>query len=255
MGKYVLEKPKSSPDPTFLEQEQLPFDERVIRDAVWELEIPMQKLLAALRPEIEAGAYTSLFGDDVSARIPTLVLRDIVNRAYAQAGRKAIVAYFFAGGSNLRDEAGNTAIRGHIDSLKPKLGARTLLIEEYIQTGSRTKEIVKLLSDLGVGFDLVSITSYFPKENARRDLDLLPESRFYVGDDNTVKNALPLPKIYGLRNAAGVVKRLGQAVSAPRTTEGGKDGRRLMVFARKEAARLAATLSEWYERAGKSPQR
>src|SRR6266850_5210282 len=89
--KHILDQGSRAGNKELLDEEKrrLKIEQRrqELKEAIVEMERPLRALLEQLRPNIEAGRYDSLLGDDVSARFPTRVLRGVVNRAYERQGK------------------------------------------------------------------------------------------------------------------------------------------------------------------------
>ena len=56
--------------------------------SIEQLRVPIQKILEELRPEIEKAAYGMVLSDDVSGRIPALMLGWALKRIYKQNGNQ-----------------------------------------------------------------------------------------------------------------------------------------------------------------------
>jgi hypothetical protein len=120
----------------------------------------LEQLVAAMAPDIRAGRWDALLGDDVSGRLPTLILRRIITRAYAAQGRPAPATYFVAMGqdvSYIYDDESSQRIMDVRDYLisgpRPK---RVLFITDNIALGGSIQTVQEILDDMGVRSDVAS---------------------------------------------------------------------------------------------------
>ncbi|MBI5420722.1 MAG: hypothetical protein HZA35_00180 [Parcubacteria group bacterium] len=58
-------------------------EEHIHYKEIVELEEPIQRLLDQLRPHLEKNEYRLIIGDDASGRIPTLIMRKVMDTIYA----------------------------------------------------------------------------------------------------------------------------------------------------------------------------
>ncbi len=128
---------------------------------ITELRSSCELLLEQLHDRIEKGSYDLIFGDDASGRIPTMILRDVINRVYHDRGQKIPYTAFVAG-SRFIDEA-------HIPEKTEKLvqhikkivewndaSERALVVTDTIGTGLSLKALFDALKDNGIEYDIAT---------------------------------------------------------------------------------------------------
>ncbi len=124
---------------------------------------PIENLLEQLREKIDRGEYSLLIGDDVSARIPTLIFRKIFKELYKGLNEKTPETLFVAGSGHDNAEISGEkldnkkrAIREFL--LKHSPEKRILILTEYIRTGSTLRPLIASLRDLGLDYDIATLS-------------------------------------------------------------------------------------------------
>ncbi len=121
---------------------------------VLDLDTSMEIMIRPVLDNIKKGDYQLLIGDDASARIPTLIMREFINQAYEQAKQPPILTTFIAGSRGLdsKDEAGRLK-QDKIQELLTKIKesspsknvSQALIVTEYIETGHGLKLLIQAL--------------------------------------------------------------------------------------------------------------
>src|SRR3989338_8489205 len=112
--------------------------------AIWYL----ARLVLELRERVLQ--YDTILSDDASGRLPSLLLRKIINRA-----RDAnIPIYFLAGGHGIPRRA--EQIEAFLKKKKGELG-KVLLVTEYVFTGLSMTNLTDILKKVGIVFDVASV--------------------------------------------------------------------------------------------------
>lgn len=93
--------------------------------------------------------YDTVLSDDASGRIPSLILKDLIDRKREGVQRSKSRIYFIAGGKKM-DAA---AVRSFLSEKKAGLG-KTLLVTDYIASGKSIDAIAAMLEDEHVDFDI-----------------------------------------------------------------------------------------------------
>lgn len=203
-----------------------------------ELEESMRQLLRELLPHIRSGEYSLLIGDDISGRIPTLLIRKFINTIRTENGQKEIPTYFFrskAEASKISPDSissliafAKTAVTGStIDS-------KALVITEYISSGRHIRQTGSILSQSDIPYDVATVYMDVPEQVYRMG-GIIPETTrlFSGGQDN-------YPKIYSNPDISGVV---GEKDTDRRTVINKNDLRRSTIIqARKDVDVLANRL-------------
>ncbi len=109
-------------------------------------------LVKELKEELKE--YDTIISDDVSARLPTLFFRDIVNKKKKQEDLEPVNTYFLTPKRG-RSKKVNEGIYNFISGKKIK---KALVVTEHIDSGLSLKPIVKALKENHVVFDIASIS-------------------------------------------------------------------------------------------------
>lgn len=137
-----------------IEKEQLNYGLQV--EKLGRIVEPMALMIAKLPPLVD---YNTLIGDDVSARIPTLVMRKVVNYFRSQKGLPNIRTFFIVGGEYLKEdiiEQRNAFFKRHSQEW-----GKTLYLTEYVELGMGTKQMAEGLTGAGINFDIAAISIAF----------------------------------------------------------------------------------------------
>ena len=173
---------------------------------VWELRFPIETLLGELRESIEKGKYKVIIGDDVSARIPTLIINNIIKKYNEEKKEKAPQLFFIPGSGRIEEHLGGSQegkqedIENYVllEYFKPlKTEDRVLICTDWIQSGLSLKPLVRALREYGIKYDIATIglpNGYIDLEGLKGD-----DSIIYAGSSD-------VPKIYHNRELSGVVK-------------------------------------------------
>jgi hypothetical protein len=127
-------------------------------------------LLALARLVLELSdrmlGYDSILSDDTSGRIPSLLLRRLINKKRRDAGIKdSIPTYFIAGGRSLQGwQFGEFAginnreeVKEFVIEKRGELG-RTLVVTEFICSGESIERLATILDDCGVDYDVAAVS-------------------------------------------------------------------------------------------------
>lgn len=179
-----------------------------------ELQRPLESLVEELLPHIREGKYSLLIGDDTSGRIPTLILRKVINSVYGKIGIPDIPTVFFSPGlASTEDETKlrEKAIREYI--LRPN--TRALIATEYIRFGTAVAGIGDPLRRIGIACDIATIGATFKNKSnmSMSHLDLNYQlknlisngTRIFIGDSSSGS----CPRIYSAEELNGISSRRG----------------------------------------------
>lgn len=209
----IPQEPKEGMDKTILGLEK---EEVAIK--IESLEGPLQNIINYLRDDIEKHTYSSVLGEDISGRIPALILGKFINVIYQEKGESPLNVSFYAGGSSLKREillvddeelvmgTGKTQPwEDYLRKIKPRLGqGKALLVTDYMQSGASIKGMSELLKKAEINFDVVSMGVV--KGFDGNVLKLPVSSKLIIGSKD-------IPKIYGKRYLAGLTKEAGEPIS------------------------------------------
>ena len=139
-----------------------------IEDAFLELESLILPLIEKLKENIDKGEYDVLLGDDASGRIPTLILRGIINERNRKrhpefkSSELEIKTRFVAGGQLKNKDKLKDAIKESGLEVKKK----ALVVTEYISSGKSMEKFSTALKELNIPFDIAVLKSEFSGANS-----------------------------------------------------------------------------------------
>ena len=110
-----------------------------------------------IKLERDLPTYDTILSDDASGRLPSLFLRKIINHVRSKTGQGAVKTYFLASGSHNKIEKDEAIERFLVD--KKKEITKALVVTEYITTGNTIMNIMKLLTDIGIDFDVACVSA------------------------------------------------------------------------------------------------
>lgn len=195
----------------------------------------LARLVLELKDKLQK--YDTIISDDASGRIPSLLLRKIVNKEREKSGREKIPIYFLAGGQTHGDEIKMKQIDKFLKNRKNSLG-KVLLITEYISTGRSIHSLSRILENNKIDFDIATVS-------------LDPDYEIKINSISKILNKLIYgeisPKgldIYRAKAATGVKKHgiLGQPHPRKKTSEEYDESQ--VRKARKDIDKLAEELSK-----------
>ncbi|MCK4968502.1 MAG: hypothetical protein KAS12_05580 [Candidatus Aenigmarchaeota archaeon] len=100
--------------------------------------------------------YDTILSDDASGRLVSLFVKKVIDKERKANQKKSINTYFIASGRYLTSQHKRT-LKEFIKSKKAKLG-KTLLVTEYISSGRGMASLIKILKEVGVNFDLITLS-------------------------------------------------------------------------------------------------
>lgn len=185
--------------------------EEVEQRSIRELEAPLKMILAELHEQINGGAYSVIIGDDVSGRVPTLVLAGVIRKIYERDNRLAPEVRFIAGSTWLSDEKKKSekidaiadVVERAMESAKSKdlVDGRVLFVTELIAQGRTVLAFAKACEKVGLRFDIAT-AAYRNKKYTDQALVEIedPNMRIAYGNDREV------PSIFYDRAVSGLEK-------------------------------------------------
>ena len=121
----------------------------------------LARLVLELRDRVSQ--YDTILSDDASGRLPSLLLRKIMNKARDTN----IPIYFLAAGHGLSSRAEH--VEAFLKKKKGELG-KVLLVTEYIASGVSMINLTDILRKVGIVFDVASVVV---SENAKYEGDVI----------------------------------------------------------------------------------
>ena len=216
-------------------------------ESIAELETPFKIMLDEMRPELEAGIYDSLLGDDRGGRIPALVLREYAQNIYKK--RKQELSTMFVAGARVAHESD---VEEYFRKHKKELGKRTLVVTEYTSTGMGITNLAEALKQNGVSFDVATLYYGYEFDGAgmERERFLKLQKRFQreYGAKIFWGRASGIPKIWSASNRLHGLEKTGDVLSKPMFPGGRpKEIAENITRAREDVHILAGRLIKRYE--------
>lgn len=164
---------------------------------------PFKRLLSQLRERIDNHEYSVIIGDDVTGRIPTLIIDRMMKDVYAKDGKKAPKTIFFAGkcgnfGLDEQKRIEQRTVKEYIShalsspdlfsgnkrdsKLRDKRG-RILIVTETIATGGALEPLTKALQELDMPYDIMTLAL---SEESRARLEEKLKAKIYSGSSKPV---------------------------------------------------------------------
>ena len=221
------------------------------RESIQGLKEPIEKLLVQMHTAIENGEYNLIIGMDTSGRLPTLIFDRIIKHIYKQNGNESPTTIFSPGKyleyHYLGD--GKSEIDKQLQTLTDKT-KKVLIVDDIVATGRSVKKLAELLDNLGVKFDVATI-SFLGYPGAEEEMkDILTDQNFFFGEEESEENT---HNVYHNREISGVFKSrfskttpIKEGMSVSQVTAD-KFSRQVFLAARQEAGTLADELINWYE--------
>ncbi len=202
-----------------------------IRETIKGLEEPMKKMIEPVLENIKNGDYQLLIGDDASGRIPALIMRKFINKAYEQAHQPPITTSFIAGFGGVTDADKVSSsyhphhlkwllLIKHLREKKKKSSSdisQALIITEYVNSGISFEPLIDGLkrSNITPTMLTVALQGYdmldeYSKSREERMGKILKLDQFYAGD--VVERP---PALYSKKQMSGVTKDLLELHAEP----------------------------------------
>lgn len=157
-----------------------------------EMEKPMERLVDLMAPQIRGQVYDLIVGDDTSGRIPTLVMRRVVN---AFRDKPVLTAFVKLPGAFFRTREilqGEEEIR------------RVLFVTEYVCGGSKLRYFQEFFGKYGVPYDVATLSMVEEASIYRQRSDLPQDVTIFSG--SRTSGDYSTPKIYNKPFLTGLDK-------------------------------------------------
>lgn len=148
-----------------------------------EIEPAVRSLVSQLKEKIDGNEYDTLISDDVGGRIPTLVLRKIIQERNPD---QKLGTFFIASGNYLprrADKEKYEKLQAHLKKFTSKT-KKALVVTQFIFTGETMMGLSDALQDAGVDdFDIAAVDA---KHNFEEEIPLrsnLGANNLYIGSE------------------------------------------------------------------------
>ncbi len=196
-------------------------------------------MLGQLAPNINTGTYTVILGEDVSGRIPALIIRRVINEIYQRLGFPPLTTFFFAGYKSVSLQTTERETKKQFEDLvrrnnfpKKTSTEKALVVTDVVKNGDHLCHYLDVLNDLGINFDVATIGFY---EYGKRFLENELRVMVYGGRMNYT------PLLWYNKGLQGVRKLPNSypPFSHPNPTQSSLEARR-------DVETLASELVQWY---------
>lgn len=175
-----------------------------IREMVRELKEPTIEMLRPVLEQVKNGEYQLIIGDDASGRIPTWIVRKVINAAYHEQGRAEIPTRFVAGTRrydprNELHREKKAQLKDYLDELKEEISGLTkvLIVTDSVAKGISLVPLVESLREAAIDCDILSVGG------GENDTEQTAEERLQVpihfGQEAT-------PRVYNKWRLSGIDK-------------------------------------------------
>jgi adenine/guanine phosphoribosyltransferase-like PRPP-binding protein len=194
-------------------------------------------LMKVLAPDVEAGRFDLIIGEDTSGRIPTRMLARALNTRLRAAGRRALPVACVQGIRNeQKEDPGLVRLRARVEEMRRAIPAlpqqpRALIITEMVDTAGSLANLGRVLNEAGIGFDVASADIWAAPDKLRATLPA--GTRLYGGGGQVYHLVCNRPSLSGLVRE--------KYAAQPWLTD--PDARAITNASRRESARLGSILS------------
>ncbi|MEK7647285.1 MAG: hypothetical protein AAB378_02855 [Patescibacteria group bacterium] len=166
-----------------------------------------ESLVQQLKEKIDGDEYDMLIGDDVSGRIPTLILRSVINERKRQLHmdkspqENEIPTKFIVGG-RAYDVENMEEVMKFLEKIKPQIKKKALLVTEFMDSGNGMNKMARAFNGAGIDFDVATFASFEDPDFYQKNCDNLRGHKIFVGQEGFEH----VSGIYGQRSFVGVMK-------------------------------------------------
>lgn len=237
-----MEKFKEKIEPKRIEKPEIQPPEFNI-EAFKESKKSFENLTKELLPAIRSHEYNVVVGDDISGRLPTLVIGGLLRKIYKNdMVPEPRVLFFAAGRRETEDEKiVQQGITNRLNKLikekKINSNDRALIVTEYVQTGESVTYLARAIKDAGLDCDIATLINCSENNDFLKD-NIFRDTKFYSGGRKKK------PFFWSSKFLSGVRKKEGRIFSLPNESWRGSDPVR---EARQEAKKMADYLYQIYD--------
>lgn len=238
---------------------------RGVESIIMEFRDPIMDIINQLQTKIDCGEYNLIIGEDVSGRIPTLIIERIIKNIYSEKGYAKPGTLFFAGSGVLDRESEQektekiTEILTNYSKklsqnkdLAVKPNQRALIVTEFIETGRSMIPLARALEKSGIDFDIAAL-----ERSNKLHINLPVEIRGKITYNGIVSQP---SRIFYNKHLSGTTKKAWEAHSEPlkkvlkeqpnlkNDSKFPKTDPNGVKLAREAARNLADNISRWYKR-------
>lgn len=163
-GRYNPEDAETSPEKSREYIYNFPRNQKLVE--------PIGKVFSQIKQRVIQGEYNLVIGDDARARIPTLIIREVMNKLVGDNKREFIKTIFLAGGGMSQDitkYSGPASIQKRNETLEYLQNQAkniegmghvpyALLVTEVVETGKGLAHIIEALRTAGISFEIAVLS-------------------------------------------------------------------------------------------------
>jgi len=165
------------------------------RNALEELEAPLEHILNERRQEIENGAYSLVVGVDASGRLPTRIVQKALHDIYTARKLRLPNVEFMAGGASLHPSFQDKMkiLSERLSSLRKQQekegsAGKVLVVVDAIFTASELQFVAETLRESGwTNIDVAAIGIDWPSEDKIHRFERMSGTRISFGMPKTPK--------------------------------------------------------------------
>lgn len=227
-----------------------------------------EHLVEQIADGIKNKHWTAILGDDVSGRLPALVIGGLASRYALEHDKKPPKQIFFAGGgvtydgiSDDRDgqevvQEQQQKLEEYIHQQAGNLGERVLIVTEHVMSGRTFLRIANALNKEGKAFDIATLWASKAVSDYKRIFayengpELFEDTKWYVGKENAGASGFFGTEISSLLynlgnpiNEASGIKKVGTEPIVKLNEDADRD---LVILARQKVNELVDELYSKY---------
>lgn len=142
----------------------------------------MARLALELKDDLPS--YDTIISDELSGRLPTLILRKIIDKKRKEQGNTTPLTTFFLLGGGTRSPENQSAIAGFIRK-KSKSFGKVLLVTESISSGRSAEEFAELFNKNGIEYDVATVSILKEPETSNYPHSVKSKVRYGIAGRNS----------------------------------------------------------------------
>jgi hypothetical protein len=232
-------------------------DKEIKHIEVAELEAPSKRIIEQIQDRIEKEEYGIIIGDDVSGRIPTLIIGGLIQKIM-ESERKFVPNITFIPGRLDNSLVFSEQFLGNLKDFLNKFGfedgKKVLIVTDTVMTGAALATLTKSLNSFGIKYDIATIGIEGGGESSSFPWPDLFSGEYGRRVGSTDEYSSRTPLIYRNKSMSGVWKRYYEAESSKRMKDIGTlsedeavDIQDLINESREDVKILVGKLFEWYK--------
>lgn len=223
------------------------------RVLVGDLEKPLKIIIEKIKEEIERGEFGIIIGDDVSGRIPALILGKFIQDIAAKRSQKKPGLVFIPGKLDKDYPENKVTLNSFLVSHGFEEGKKVLIVTDTIGTGNSLHILVTMLQELNIRTEIVTIGLSEDKLMQKQRAEALSGATIISGEYENKKRDTnrKVPRIYGQNDFSGVYKEFTKNTGISKTMRDKEDAQTVnsrVTKIREDVESLADKLLKWYEK-------